>query len=165
MSPFGRAGQALSRRARAGGEPEPMWNDALEEREPRCRDVEEQVEMHRRSKTLVDCTLPDGFRLATPRPTQYWMGSQVVWGFCLVWRRLDSHGNPCGDEYCYIARYHQSVGDDVQMQWALDEFMRELRAAGLDERAPKVWLQTTVRMRPDIIPQRQWHKAHLRFAS
>lgn len=102
-----------------------MWNEVPEEREPRAREIEEQVELRRRSKSLVDCALPEGFRLVTERPKQYWIHNQLVWGFKLAWARV-KNGIRGNDEYSFVARYYPTIADEVQMRWALDEFSREL---------------------------------------
>lgn len=109
----------------------PVWNELPEEREPRTREIEEQVELRRHSKCLADCALPDGFRLVTLRPRQYWIGNQLVWGFSLAWARLDRKGERGEDEFWHMARYHQTVADEPQVRWALEDFTQDLMNAGV----------------------------------
>lgn len=115
----------------------PYWNEVDNERDERPRNVEEQVEMRRRKKHLEDCELPEGFRLVTPRPKQFWIHNQLVWGFKLAWARVDGHGVRGQDEYDHVARYEQRVSDEVQMRWAIDDFSRELEHREVVTPAPK----------------------------
>jgi hypothetical protein len=103
-----------------------MWNDTDDERDERPRNFEEQVEMRRGKKRLEDCELPEGFRLVTPQPRQFWMINQLVWAFKLTWARVDRNGVRGQDEYEHVARYEQRISDEVQLRWALDDFSREL---------------------------------------
>lgn len=75
----------------------------------------------RKTKTLMQCALPSRFELLTPRPRQMWLGNQLRWSFCLGWNK----------QFYFVARYHESVSDEVQMQWALEDFRRELAAENL----------------------------------
>lgn len=111
-----------------------MWNDPDTERDERPRNVEEQVQMRRARKTLEDCELPEGFRLVTPQPKQFWMSNQLVWGFKLAWAKVDGKGNRGVDEYYHVARYEPRVSDEVQMRWALEDFGRELQGSEREER-------------------------------
>jgi hypothetical protein len=110
--------------------PSLMWNETDAEWDERPRNIEEQVELRRTRKRLEDCELPEGFRLVTPKPKQFWMSSQVRWGFCVAWAKVDGQGLRGADEYFYVARYEPGVTDEVQMRWALDDFSRELDVAG-----------------------------------
>jgi hypothetical protein len=82
--------------------------------------MDEQVEMRCKTKRLADCELPEGFRLVTKTPRQYWIDSQLRWGFELAF-----------GEHRHIARYIQQVADDVQMQWAIADFTAELMFNGV----------------------------------
>jgi hypothetical protein len=82
--------------------------------------MDDQVEMRMKSKKLVDCTLPEGFRLVTPQPRQYWMEQQLRWAFEIAY----------GD-YKHVARYIQQVSDEIQMEWAMADFTAELMFAGV----------------------------------
>lgn len=104
--------------------PRPLWNDDDDDPDDRPRSIEEQVQMRAHSKRLEDCTLPEGFRLVTPRPRQFWMDHQLMWAFCLAWTGLHV-------EYRFVARYHATVCDEHQLRWALEEFTGELLAAGM----------------------------------
>ena len=117
--------------------PRPMWNDVDESPDENYREIEEQVEMRARAKRLVDCELPDGFRLVTPEPKQYWLEHQLRWGFCVAWAGVHV-------EYRYVARYLQTVSDEAQLNWTIDDFRRELEAAGIDttkRRGPAMMLR------------------------
>jgi hypothetical protein len=109
-----------------------MWNDDTHEWEPRARDADEAVDLRRGRKRLTDCTLPEGFRLLTPEPKQYWIEKTLVWGFTVAWGRVDTEGRRGADEYFFVARYEQEVADEFLMQWAIEDFSRELRTAGVD---------------------------------
>lgn len=99
----------------------PMWNDVDGPRdENQAREIDEQVEMRCKTKRLVDCELPEGFRLVTPAPRQYWMNQQLRWAFKLEF-----------GEHKFVARYHQQVSDEMQMQWAVADFTAELMFKGV----------------------------------
>lgn len=115
--------------------PDAMWNDPDNERDERPRNVEEQVEQRRKKKRLVDCELPEGFHLVTPWPKQFWIGTQVRWGFQLAWAKVDRNGNR-GEEETFVAQYEPTIADEVQMRWALDDFSRKLEVAGTNVKAP-----------------------------
>jgi hypothetical protein len=104
----------------------PVWNEIDSEWEERPRGTEELVQFRRRKKRLVDCELPEGFRLVTPEPRQFWLGTQVRWGFCLGWAKRDRFGNAVGEECFHVARYEPGISDEVQLRWAVDDFTREL---------------------------------------
>lgn len=128
---------------------QPMWNEMPAEHEPWMRTAEEQVEARRKFKRLPDCELPEGFRLVSPRPKQYWMGNQLVWGFCLAWARV-KNGVRGADEYLHVARYYPTVSDEPQMRWAIEDFTAELAEQERRERAPMVqhrMVSTLVHMR------------------
>lgn len=103
-----------------------MWNDTTNEWDERPRNVEEQVELRRHRKQLAECELPEGFRLVTPYPKQFWMGTQLLWGFKLAWAKVDGRGRRGADQYMHVARYEMGISDEVQMRWAVDDFAREL---------------------------------------
>lgn len=105
--------------------PRPMWNEYDDQPDEVCRDIEDQVQMRSRAKRLQDCELPDGFRLVTPNPRQFWIQHQMTLGFCLAWQGVHV-------EFMYVARYSPQIRDEVQMEWALDEFTRELVEAGMN---------------------------------
>jgi hypothetical protein len=100
--------------------PRPMWNDVENVPDPSARSMDEQVEMRCKTKRLRDCELPEGFRLVTPIPRQYWIESQLRWGFELAF-----------GEHRHVARYLMQVADDVQMQWAIQDFTAELLFKGV----------------------------------
>lgn len=101
----------------------PMWNDVDGQRdENQAREIDEQVEMRCKSKRLSDCELPEGFRLVTPAPRQYWLNQQLQWAFEL---RFRDHPYP------HIARYHQQVSDEMQMHWAIADFTAYLLFNGV----------------------------------
>jgi hypothetical protein len=114
------------------------WNE--DDEVPELRDprgLEEVIERAwKRKKTLADCELPEEFRLETPRPKQYWMGHQLVWGFCLVWAPI-KFGVRGKEEFRFVARYHPHVDDELQMRWAIDDALAqraiEARRATADE--------------------------------
>lgn len=106
----------------------PMWNEPDNRPDVICREIEQQVDIRARAKRLVDCALPEGFRLLTPRPKQFWIGQQVVWGFCLAWGQVDRMGNRGKDEFYHVERYDCRIADEVQMEWAITEFSVDLAA-------------------------------------
>src|ERR1700748_1642611 len=106
----------------------PMWNDPDNLPDDICREIEEMVEARHKAKRLVDCSLPEGLRLVTPRPKQFWIHNQLVWGFCLAWGQVDRLGNRGKDEFWHVERYDWRISDEMQMQWAVTEFMSELAA-------------------------------------
>jgi len=121
-----------------GREAGPLWNEPEGPAELLIRDAEELLadkEMRHR-KTLKDCTLPEGFRLVTPEPRQFWMEGQLRWGFKLAWAHVSAQGRG-PDEWDFVARYEERVPDEFQMQWAIDEFQGELLAAGAYAAAPQ----------------------------
>lgn len=104
-----------------------MWNDPDDLPEIRCRLIEEQVQQRAKRKKLADCELPECFRLVTLQPRQFWMDKQMTWGFCLGWAPLDRQGvRQSSDLYCSVFRYDWRIADEIQMQWAVEEFTREL---------------------------------------
>lgn len=148
---------------------EPHWTDTDTERDPRPKDLDEHVEMRRKGKRLQDVELPKGFRLISERVKQHWMLNQLVWGFWLGWGKTDRHGTRGPDEYTHFARFYPQVAEDTQMRWAIDDFRRELeKQEELDLEAMKNFLPTPINAngyKGEIMPQRNWHKTHLRFAS
>jgi hypothetical protein len=95
--------------------------------DPNYRLVEDQVEMRLHSKHLAQCELPEGFRLVTPTPKQAWVDQQLMWVFVLGWAPVDIQGRRwCEDRYQSVFRYHQVIPDEIQMQWAVGQFTREL---------------------------------------
>lgn len=105
--------------------PRPIWNEYDDQPDEVCRNIEDQVQMRTHNKRLQDCELPEGFRLVTQQPRQFWIEKQMTLGFCLAWRGVHV-------EFMYVARYSPQVRDEVQMSWALDEFTRELEEAGMN---------------------------------
>jgi hypothetical protein len=97
-----------------------MLNEADNIPDPTARTMDEQVEMRCKTKRLADCGLPSGFRLVTPAPRQYWLGQQLRWGFELRF-----------GEHQWIARYHQQVSDEMQMGWAISDFIADLMFKGV----------------------------------
>jgi hypothetical protein len=97
-----------------------MWNDVDDVPDPNLRSMDDQVEMRCKTKRLADCELPEGFRLVTRMPRQFWMGHQMVWGFKLVF-----------GEHEHLARYLLQVSDEMQMQWAIQDFTAELMFKGV----------------------------------
>jgi hypothetical protein len=97
-----------------------MWNDVENVPDPSARNMDEQVEMRCKTKRLADCELPEGFRLITRTPRQYCLDSQLRWGFKLAF-----------GEHEFTARYLMEVADDVQMQWAIQDFTAELLFKGV----------------------------------
>lgn len=79
---------------------------------------EAQAELRIRLKPLWECPLPKGFRLATPQPRQSVVNKQVRWVFVLQYGEWSSRH-----------LYEPEVPDEVQMQWAVREFQKELSAA------------------------------------
>lgn len=120
--------------------------------EPEAREVEAQVEMRIRAKRLSDCGLPQGFRLVTPEPRQFWMNSQLIWAFQLEY---------LGDSQPrrFVMRYHQQVSDETQMRWALEDFTGELVMTGLKLGDLKEFLPLT-----QTTPLRNVPGVHLRVA-
>lgn len=106
-----------------------VWNEADQEWDERAASVEEYIEMRRHSKRLEDCVLPAEFRLLHASPKQYWVNSQLRWGFCLAWARVDGKGRRGVEEYFHFARYEQGLSDEVQMRWAMEDFIRDLEMA------------------------------------
>lgn len=100
-----------------------MWNDVEGARDPGAASMDEQVEMRCKTKRLADCELPDGFRLVTRTPRQYWLEQQLRWSFELAF-----------GEHTFVARYLQQVSDDMQMQWAIADFTAELMFKGVSLR-------------------------------
>jgi hypothetical protein len=98
----------------------PMWNDVDNAPDPTARTMDEQVEMRCKTKRLCDCELPEGFHLATRTPRQFWLNQQLRWGFKLVF-----------GEHEHVARYLLQVSDDMQMQWAIQDFTAELMFKGV----------------------------------
>lgn len=134
----------------------PMWNepDTRGPLDELIRDAHEllaEKETHKR-KRLRDCTLPEGFRLVTPEPRQFVMDGQLRYGFKLAWGRVDAQGRRGPDEWAFVARFEEFVPAEFQMQWAIDDFQRELHAGGVNiyarGPAPKpaipVWLTLKV---------------------
>ena len=98
--------------------------------DPNYRAPDDQVEMRLHTKNLSQCELPDGFRLVTPKPKQAWIDHQVRWVFILGWAPVDIQGRRwCEDRYISIFRYCETVPDEIQMQWAVQQFTRELTEA------------------------------------
>ena len=124
-----------------------MWNDDTKEWDERPRNVEEQVDLRRRRKRLVDVELPEGFRLVTREPKQFWMDHQMRWGFMLAWGRVGK-----GDEYSHVGRYESMVSDEIQMEWALADFTRELDNAGVRQSDRQPWQE---------VAGKHLHPAHL----
>lgn len=106
--------------------PLPAWCELRDVPDPRARLLEEQVEMRRHTKHLKDCWLPEGFKLENAEPRPLRMDGQVRLAFVLSWS--DGLGR---SPYYFAARYEQTIPDEPQMQWALEEFAMELEAAGL----------------------------------
>jgi hypothetical protein len=111
----------------------PMWNDVDNARDPDARTMDEQVEMRRKTKRLVDCELPEGFKLITSAPQQYWLDHQLRWGFKLVF-----------GEHEHVARYLMQVSDEMQMQWAIQDFTAELLHKGVSLSQTRKRHQTTL---------------------
>lgn len=109
----------------------PMWNDYDEKPEKKFREMEELVAIRAKAKRLADCSLPEGIRLVTPHPRQFWIENQMVWGFCLAWGQVDRLGNRGKDEFYHVERYDQRIPDEVQMGWALEAFSTDLGAQKL----------------------------------
>lgn len=107
--------------------PTPMWNDVENVRDPDFRNMDDQVEMRCKAKRLCDCELPEGFKLVTPRPRQYWLDHQLRWGFELSYTPKHMHVTT----FRHVARYIQQVTDETQMHWAVDDFTAELISAGV----------------------------------
>ncbi len=103
------------------------WTDPEDDDRPRREaSLEERVDERRGLKRLADCRLPEGFRLESERPKQYVIDGLMLYGFVL------SYHVP-GKARCYhLQRYEATVNDEVQMQWALEDFTRELRDAGYE---------------------------------
>lgn len=140
---------------------EPMWNEVAEAYEPANREIEEQVETRRKQKCLADCGLPVGFRLATPHAKQFWIENQLVWGFCLAWAPVDRLGNRLPDEYFHVSRYDWRISDDVQVCWALSDFIRELVAAGIRLGDLKEQPTPNSKVRTIREPLTGWHRAQV----
>jgi hypothetical protein len=99
----------------------PLFGWSMEQVEaPAPITMEAHVEMRTKAKRLAECELPEGFRLITPTPRQYWIDSQLRWSFELAF-----------GEHRHVARYIQQVADDVQMQWAIQDFTAELLFKGV----------------------------------
>src|SRR5258708_7042660 len=101
----------------------PMWNDVDNARDADARTMDDQVEMRCKSKRLADCELPEGFRLITRAPRQYWLDHQLRWSFELAF----------GD-HNFVTRYIEQVSDEMQMQWAIADFTAELLFKGVSLR-------------------------------
>jgi hypothetical protein len=69
---------------------------------------------------LADCELPQGFRLLTRTPRQYWLEQQLRWSFELAF-----------GEHRHVALYLQQVSDEMQMQLAIQDFTAELLFKGV----------------------------------
>jgi hypothetical protein len=110
----------------------PMWNDVDNARDPDARSMDEQVEMRCKTKRLADCELPEGFRLTTPAPRQYWLDHQLRWCFELAF-----------GEHRYVARYIQQASDEMQMKWAIQDFTAELMFKGVSLNPNKKRHETT----------------------
>jgi hypothetical protein len=104
-----------------------MWNDVDSIPDPDYRKMDDQVEMRCKAKRLCDCELPEGFRLVTRFPKQYWLDHQLRWGFELCYTPKHMQVTT----YRHVARYLQQVTDETQMHWALDDFTAELITAGV----------------------------------
>lgn len=98
----------------------PMWNDVENIPDPIARTADEQVEMRCKTKRLCDCELPEGFKLLTPTPRQYWLDHQLRWCFELAF-----------GEHRHVARYIQQASDEMQMTWAIQDFTAELMFKGV----------------------------------
>lgn len=107
-----------------------------------------RTDAKRASKELSECRVPLGFRLVTPQPTLVVMHGLVVKGFILAWAPEGA------DEYFHVHRYEQKVPDDLQMDWALQDFRAALKGAdihvGEARRKPPAALRLT---RPE---RKQW---------
>ena len=86
---------------------------------------EEWVDVRRREKRLVDCALPAGMRLETPRPRQFVLNGLPKWGFCL---RFDAG---VAGVFWHVQEYLNLMADDLQMQFAVREFRAKLEAEGI----------------------------------
>lgn len=115
-----------------------MWNEVDNARDPAAVTVDEQVEMRCKTKRLADCELPEGFRLITRTPRQYWLEQQLRWSFEL------SFG-----EHRHVARYLQQVSDEMQMQWAIADFTADLMFKGVSLREARTQLPIK---QPRIVP-------------
>lgn len=111
------------------------WMDKEgDDRPRRGQGMEERVDQRRRHKALADCTLPEGFRLLTPIPCQVVTEGLLIYSFVLAYENNFNVGGPIynRDVFFHVQRYEYSVQDDIQMEWALSDFMRDLREAGID---------------------------------
>lgn len=104
--------------------PGPVWNEPEDRGQEVERTLEAQVEMRRKTKSLTDCSLPEGFRLVTPVPRNL-----LIKG--LVKRSIVLAFGPADDTYYFAQVYECEVSDEVQLGWALEEFTNELQAAGV----------------------------------
>lgn len=134
----------------------PMWNEVDELLDPRPKGIDDQVEMRRRNKPLAECSLPEGFRLVTPTAKQFWIKGQLTWCFELAWAPIDRKGNRGEDQHKHVSRYIWTVPDELQLCWALSDFMKELadkdvKLGSLKEQEPK--------RRATVIPMHPWLRA------
>lgn len=125
-----------------------MWNEPDARDPDRPRDADEHLEQRRHRKRLKDCSLPEGFRLVTPEPKQFWLDGQVRYAFQLAWGFVDANGRRIGDEWNQVFRYEEGIPDDFQIQWAVEDFGRELEAAGCftQPAKPKVAVEFSLRV-------------------
>ena len=108
----------------------PTWHDPDNLPEERCKLIEEQVDARAKRKTLAECGLPEGFRLVTATPKQFWINKQLTWAFMLGWAPMDRQGvRQSEDLYLSVFRYDWRIADELQMRWAVDEFAGELQGA------------------------------------
>ena len=98
--------------------------DDRDDRPRLCRTPEEMYDTRRARKNLTDCSLPEGFRLLTPRPVQRVMEGLLQWAFLLEFTTQS------GQRWCYEQRYEMHISDDTQMEWAMTAFLAELHEAG-----------------------------------
>lgn len=111
---------------------QPHWTDQ-DVAPAHLRGLDEEVQFRRRTKRLADIELPAGFQSLTENPKQFWMNGQLTWGFKLGWAPTDNNGIRWREDcFSYVSRYDWRIADDVQMEWALADFSRELRDAGCD---------------------------------
>jgi hypothetical protein len=128
---FGWSGETVSKDGKSVFKT-PMWNDVDNIPDPKARSMDEQVEMRCKTKRLADCELPEGFRLVTKTPRQYWLDQQLRWSFEIAF-----------GEHSFVARYDQQVADDIQMQWAIADFTAELLFKGVSLSQAKKRHETT----------------------
>lgn len=104
-------------------------DDEQEDRPLRRLSFEETIDERRNRKSLVDCSLPDGFELVTPRPRQMVVDGLLIWSFML---KFEPWNGPDRSPLYHVARYEMRVPDDYQMRWALTDFTRDLVDEGYD---------------------------------